>query len=68
MFKRVNMFADSKASKAFYFVIDQLGEKKSKTFSDAVKKLFLKKSISENGEFHSFKIELSDIQTLKKMV
>ncbi len=61
---RVNVFANRKASKEFYRILMSMNVDEGARFSKAVRDLFQKKTISEEGEFNSFKIEMSDLKVL----
>ena len=58
------MFQDRKTSKRFYDIFIKLRVDDQKRFSKAVKKLFNKKILSENGQFKSFKIETDDFKQI----
>ncbi len=60
------MFQNRKTSIAFYNIFIKLRVEDRKRFSKAVKKLFNKKIVSENGQFQSFKIEVSDFKKILK--
>ena len=58
------MFKDRKTSQLFYDIYTKLSVDERKRFSLAVKKLFDTKIISEEGKYHSFKIEADDLKQI----
>lgn len=64
----VNIFQNREASKRFFILSESLKGKDKKKFSGIVKALFVKKSISEEGEFKTFKIEVGDLENLFRLV
>lgn len=61
---RVNMFQDSKASKRFYDISEQLSGEQKKKFSVEVRNLFDRKTTSYDGEYSTFKITTDDLRDI----
>lgn len=62
---RVNIFQDRRASREFYIIMMRLQVLERTKFSQLVRELFDRKTVSEEGEYKTFKVTVEDIQTIK---
>jgi len=64
----MNIFENRKASSFFAEICDVLNSDKRKRFSREIKSLFNLKSVSESGEYQSYKITEDDVLNVARTI